>query len=1345
MGKFAALIVCLIAAGCAPAFAAPVLGADQILPTSEIRPGMVAVGKTVFHGTDIEEFHLEILGVAEKARGGTDVILARVTDGPLVERHSSILQGMSGSPVYINGRLIGAIAFSWAFAKEPIAGITPIQDMLKVLEAGAATQERPTAASLERPVVIDGRRVDAVRIADPMAPVAPGEAESPGTLTLRPMGCVFLVSGCSPRGLDRLRQALEPLGAGVVQGTGGSADFAAPKLEPGSAMAVQLVSGDFQAAAIGTVTAVIGDKVLAFGHPMMSMGDVDLPMATAYIQTIVPSYSVSMKMGVAGKPIGRLSQDRLWAVAGVTGEQARPIPISITVSDPALGIKTSYNAQIARHRLLSPGLAATVVLSAIDRAWSHVGEGTAEVAVEIEGPQGAIRRTDVGFDQGDAAASATGELVGPLATLMNNEFGSVDVKSIRLDVRVTTERRTARLERLRVEPGKHKAGESLKLAALLRPYKGQPVEKTLELKLPADLPSGQLRIGVAGGNDVQPLRASLGLTPPRAFDINQLIDIYQTAERGDEVVAFAALPTMGMSVEGRRLTSLPGYLLESLNDARSSVITPERDAVKTSITCDWVVEGRQVIAVDIEGKPGVARARAPKPGPAPPPGGARKGEEAAQPPDEGDGEIMVMMMPAAANTGAADAEAAEAEKPGAKKEQEKEKEKEEPVGREPSSFTYARRADFLSGKFDGIACDQDGTLTLAPQATVMATFDEPVISAILVDAGAVYAATAPDGRVRKMSGDGQVEQTWETGAVLITCLAGGPEGAILAGAAPGGRILSLAKDGKVQDFSATGEDTVWSIAPAPGGGFYAGTGPAGKVFLIPASGDGRLLCQLPATNVYALAVAEDTLYAGTGNAGVLYAIDPTGQARAVYESDEQAISALAVSGGAVYAGTAPDAEVIRIGPGRVSEQIMQAEGENLVALAAGASGMVYAVTAGDGVVYEVDPVKKTAQVLRKPEAAQALALALDARGAVYAAESNPAALVRLGPEQAERGVFLSKPQEAASGTRWGAASAGVRKPDGTTATFQTRSGDGEDPDDHWSLWSAPADLSSVSPVVSPAGTFLQYRITLTAQQPGATPAVRDVQVVYMPPNQEPVVSISAPKPAERLHAKFTLKWKAQDPDGDTLVYALATSADGGATWKDLKSDVDDTSYSWDTTGLKDGTYMVRVTASDRPSNPGSARQNEARQLVWIDNTPPTVLAWRSTLAVNAEKRATFRGAISDALSPIRGVDYRVDDGKWRAAAVEGMVGTEDVSFSVETEPLAAGEHVVEVRGFDQAGNTANDELRVAVEGAATEATPAATEAESEQQAPAKPEAGEPEGAPSEETRPDGADDSAAGE
>jgi len=209
-------------------------------------------------------------------------------------------------------------------------------------------------------------------------------------------------------------------------------------------------------------------------------------------------------------------------------------------------------------------------------------------------------------------------------------------------------------------------------------------------------------------------------------------------------------------------------------------------------------------------------------------------------------------------------------------------------------------------------------------------------------------------------------------------------------------------------------------------------------------------------------------------------------------------------------------------------------------------------------------------------------------------------------------------------------------------------------------------------------------------------------VVYLPPNQEPVVAINAPKPAERLRQKFDLKWKAEDADGDTLIYDLAYSADGGQTWTDIKSDVEQKNYSWDTKDLKDGAYLLRVVASDRVSNPGAARDGEARQLVWVDNTPPTVVALRSSVAVEGG-RVTFRGAVSDEMSPLSGVDYRADDGKWRAATIsDGLVGTQEVLFSVQTESLAAGDHTLQVRAFDQAGNSGQDEIKAKVEAATAE-------------------------------------------
>ncbi len=270
--------------------------------------------------------------------------------------------------------------------------------------------------------------------------------------------------------------------------------------------------------------------------------------------------------------------------------------------------------------------------------------------------------------------------------------------------------------------------------------------------------------------------------------------------------------------------------------------------------------------------------------------------------------------------------------------------------------------------------------------------------------------------------------------------------------------------------------------------------------------------------------------------------------------------------------------------------------------------------------------------------------------------------------------------------------------------------------------------------------------------------MRDVQISYLPPNREPTVTISAPKPAERVRKTVDIKWKGEDPDRDKLTYDVSLSSDGGSTWQELKADIEGDSYSWDTTTVaagpstgsggplpgdggpsrpvpsavegaesrdggqkaKDGAYLVRVVASDRRSNPGEARQDHAEQVVWVDNTPPAVLVLRHTVVVDAKGKVTLRGVAADELSPLQGVDYRVDDGAWRAAAVEGeRIGKRQVSFTVETDELGQkagihppGERRVQVRAFDQAGNSAEDEVRVKVEPgaaageAATEASPA---------------------------------------
>src|SRR5438128_232802 len=321
----------------------PQMGVD------EIRPGMIGFGRTVFDGTRVEEFKVNILGVLENVIGPhRNLILAKLEGGPLA--NTGVIAGMSGSPVYVDNRLIGAVSYALgSFSKEPIAGITPIAEMTdstsfgNTLRPAAArvhvdfplTRENLTAAfrkalNWNRPFA---ERPDDAQLAGLNA--VNGLASGQLATLLRPIGTPLVMSGWEPDVADLFGSAFQdqgfiPTGGSAAAPRDGEKPFEGP-LKPGDAVGVMLVSGDLQLGGTGTVTHIDGDRVYAFGHPMYNLGPTEYPMTRAYVYTVLPSLFSSMKLSSTGQIIGTFLQDRATAIAGRLGPGPRTIPVTISL------------------------------------------------------------------------------------------------------------------------------------------------------------------------------------------------------------------------------------------------------------------------------------------------------------------------------------------------------------------------------------------------------------------------------------------------------------------------------------------------------------------------------------------------------------------------------------------------------------------------------------------------------------------------------------------------------------------------------------------------------------------------------------------------------------------------------------------------------------------------------------------------------------------------------------------------------------------------------------------------------------------------------------------------------
>ena len=486
----------------------PAATPPSIVAPADLHPGDRAVVRTVFQGDSVESFDAEILGVLSTGRTEGDLIVARATSERVVR--TGVAAGMSGSPVYVNGRLVGALSSGWTFSREPIFGITPIGEMLQVLDlpsagdtlqtAGPAGLDLPSPAAAPRfrELTWEGGERGPEGIEPPYSPPAGVEpaAALPTPIAL-PMAC----AGLHPVALDVVRPWLAPLGFSAVPG-GHAVSHAsgALHLEPGSAVAVDVLRGDLQLSAIGTLTWRDGDKVLIFGHPFFQSGDVRMPLSTAEITTIVASQASSFKLGVSGREAGVVTQDRRAAVAGRLGGRARLLPFSVAVHGPQ-GTQ-NFHFESVEDRTLAPVLVGTAAINGLLESGGVGANQTLRWTLRVVRP-GAPPLTLSDVVAGESPPSdLMASVVAPLRFLWNNPFSRFAVDSLAIGLAVEPGRQQWSLRSARVLEATVRPGGRVHVRCEVERWRGARETRELDLTVPEEAPDGRALLWVGGGAEL---------------------------------------------------------------------------------------------------------------------------------------------------------------------------------------------------------------------------------------------------------------------------------------------------------------------------------------------------------------------------------------------------------------------------------------------------------------------------------------------------------------------------------------------------------------------------------------------------------------------------------------------------------------------------------------------------------------------------------------------------------------------------------------------------------------------------------------------------------------------------
>ena len=591
-------------------------GAVEIMPLNEVRPGMRGTGLTIFENNQIEQFDVEIIDVVKNYFPHRDLILVRLL-GDKVD-HTGVVAGMSGSPIYINNKLIGALAYRMGdFMKDPIAGVTPIEEMLDIFSKEKVRDQELSATAHNLPGYLNNYFVSS----------DPGEFDlfkmltihqNPGLNGIKPIEIPLIVTGLAPAVYKQVDHYFQQ--SNFILMPGGKID---PQREPpnaglqaGAAVAAVIISGDFNLSALGTVTYRDGNKILAFGHPFYNKGPVNIPLAEANVITTLSSLYASNKFAIATNIIGNMRQDRSTGIMGLIGETPPLIPVHARVKSSMTAEKT-YLFNVVNDRTLAdmiPVYLWITLLNALESARLGNGDYSLILKGKIELENSHQVRLDNFYSGGSAGsfsgagldiAEAAFDIVMTLGALLSNNFEPPKVTGIDLEFFAQPGKKLAEVEKVFYDREEVAPGDPLNVVIFLRPYQGKIIELTRKITIPANVRPGYVTIAVGGAGDITRWEYQSGINRFMPANFDELVSLLNRKRQNKDIIIQLRVKDDGAILHGREFPTLPPSIFHQLKDKkiqrqRIYESVTERIVKEWSIPLDFEVRGGRKFNVKIK-------------------------------------------------------------------------------------------------------------------------------------------------------------------------------------------------------------------------------------------------------------------------------------------------------------------------------------------------------------------------------------------------------------------------------------------------------------------------------------------------------------------------------------------------------------------------------------------------------------------------------------------------------------------------------------------------------------------------------------------------------------------------
>lgn len=1188
--------------------------AQSFISPKEIHEGMVGYGKTVFHGNKIETFKVIALGVLHKEVAGTDVIIVKVESPYLKKRHLSLVSGMSGSPVYFNGKLAGAIALGWPFTLEPVAGVVPIQAMLQ-----------------------SGKRNEGATFSIARLP-------SHAPATMEPLGIPIAVSGFDEKQLQELK-TIFPM-AHFTPGGSMMHVKTPPVLQPGQSIGAALMTGDFSLIATGTLTYRDGSRLLAFGHPFLFLGDVQMPLLETYVHYVLPSLELPEKMTSPVEEIGEIVQDRLYGIAGVVGRHASLVPMDISVQDRDRNLIRKFHVKIAHHPSFTAHMASLALEQAIQATAKSAGSATASVDYRVlfeNYPP--IHIHDMVISDQSIATEVNASLLKPLQAVMNNDFERVRLSKIQVHVSLDQQPKVSTIERIFLNQTHVQPGHPLQVTVVLKPYNQPSFQKTFRIPIPADI-RGEVKVGVCGSSDSE-LRRTMQQALPEPLNVSQIIRQIEEAPAGNELVIRLAYPRKSISLGGEYFRNMPQAYADLLKAAGITPLASHADGAEFRYKMPWIVQGSELSKAIVGEK-----------------------EQA------GNDSESELSLPSS------------------------EKQNFNPM-------VLARVKDWKEGRSHGLAISPEGNLFLAPSTEKVMPIEENFLWSETHFEKNVYIGTANPGKVYRIrNSDSSPSVFFDPKAMAVTALLSLSNGDLLLGTT-GGELFHLDSSGGVKSFWQLKDNYIWSMilcprypegAPRPKDLvadriLIASGGSEGKIYQLDMSAKSPhpvLFYTSPDSHILSLyAFPDGRIFAGTANQGLLVQLDSSGHATPIQDLNEQAILSLAGDvAGNLFVGVSGSSKIYRLTPSGEFGNFSSLSGENVTLLAFQGDKLL----AGTGVPASLYSINSDGQVssVWRGRSSDAVSLKGDQNGDWFSISGPHGRAFQLGPNVAPKGEFLSKVFDMGAKAVWGRLQWFGDVPDKTQILVQTRSGNTPVPDSSWSAWSS-AYPSPGWAITDPSSRYLQCRISLIANALNQTPRLEAVKFFWRTAPVWPKLSISFPQNGDVIGPKSQIK--GDITAAGAVSAKLVVNRQSGKEsekifekWVTTSEDKHDQDLTIPLDSIhKEGPLSLIFTLTNPEMDEFQSLNSQVliKDLVY-DSSSPQITGLRG--ALNG-KWLKVEGVAGDSTSYIKEVQFRLaSDKPWiNALSSKGLFdsATEPFHFTLENSDQIKD---IEVRALDAADN-----------------------------------------------------------